>query len=215
MTRFYNELITCPNCKKKSSFKIYDSINSTLNPELKEDLMNLNLFNFKCPNCNNETDVFYRTLYHDMENNVMINFVPGSDDLDSEVQTFLSYQKEIDDRFENLMSNYRFRFVSELGQFVEKIQIFDAGYDDRIIESMKFIIMVCDSNESKIEYDFIVFDKVGLNRFQFYLIYNQEVIASMAFDESLYNQISEEFSLEPLDEYIIDEYWAYRKCTES
>jgi len=47
--------IQCPDCKKESSFTIWDSVNVDLDPELKQAVMDGSLFQFQCPFCSATT----------------------------------------------------------------------------------------------------------------------------------------------------------------
>ena len=43
--------ITCPKCGKKTSFLVWDSINTMKDPEMKEKVRNDEAFRFHCPEC--------------------------------------------------------------------------------------------------------------------------------------------------------------------
>ena len=60
------ETLKCPKCKTENKFHIYDSINVTLDPELKKKVLDGSLFKMKCAECGTETVINYDTLYHDM-----------------------------------------------------------------------------------------------------------------------------------------------------
>lgn len=51
MTKYHDVDITCPYCGRTGPFRIYDSINTVLDPELKEALFDFSLFTFTCPVC--------------------------------------------------------------------------------------------------------------------------------------------------------------------
>ena len=72
--------LKCPNCNKEFEFGTYDSINVTLNPDLKKDVLNGNIFKCRCPNCNEEGPLIYPFLYHDMEKHFMIHLANYNDD---------------------------------------------------------------------------------------------------------------------------------------
>ncbi len=62
----------CPKCNKKIPCVIYDSINVTLDPELKEKLLDTSLFHVTCPHCHKTFTHHYPFLYHDMEKKFMV-----------------------------------------------------------------------------------------------------------------------------------------------
>lgn len=51
MSKHMKEQITCPECGKKSDFLIWESINTTLDPEMKQAVRDGSAFMFKCPHC--------------------------------------------------------------------------------------------------------------------------------------------------------------------
>ncbi len=71
MTTYRHNSVCCPNCNTTSKYNKIDSINVTLNPELKEKMENLELFTWVCPNCGKKYIVQYPFLYHDMQRGIM------------------------------------------------------------------------------------------------------------------------------------------------
>ena len=51
MSKHYETTITCPKCGKEAPFRIWESINTTLDPEMKEKVKDRSAFLFTCPNC--------------------------------------------------------------------------------------------------------------------------------------------------------------------
>lgn len=62
----------CPKCGKEFEITVYESINTSLNPELREKVLDGSIFNFKCPHCGEVHNLPYPFLYHDMKNQTMI-----------------------------------------------------------------------------------------------------------------------------------------------
>ena len=63
-----NTKITCPKCNHESDYIVWYSINVTLNPEMKDKILDDTLFSWVCPHCGENYYVPYDFLYHDMEN---------------------------------------------------------------------------------------------------------------------------------------------------
>lgn len=63
--------LTCPQCGKEYPFIIWNSINTTLNPEMKEAVKDRSAFRFVCPDCGAKTYVDYDLLYHQMEDRII------------------------------------------------------------------------------------------------------------------------------------------------
>ena len=59
MTKLSTSDIACPNCNTLNNVEIYDSINVTLNPELKDRLLSGKLTSFKCVKCDCEAELEY------------------------------------------------------------------------------------------------------------------------------------------------------------
>lgn len=150
MTKKHKEKLTCPKCGRPFQVEIFDSINAQLNPELAEKLCSRDyhsLFETRCPKCGYEASLMYPVLFNDMDAEVMIQFDP---DYKHEMQNLMEFAREVDHinadmekhaRFQ-LKQTYRFRFVSDLNDFREKALIFRDGYDDRLIELVKVILLI-------------------------------------------------------------------------
>ena len=72
MSKNHNEMIKCPECQTEGDFKVWESINTSDAPELKELVRSSELFMWKCPKCGNDCIVFYPTYYHQPEDKVLI-----------------------------------------------------------------------------------------------------------------------------------------------
>ena len=55
MSKWEEVTIKCPNCGKVSKFKLWDSINTTLDPEMKQKVRDGSAFSFTCPHCGYQT----------------------------------------------------------------------------------------------------------------------------------------------------------------
>ena len=79
MSRHHMEKVTCPSCHHEGDFEVWDSINTVLDPEMKEKVLNQSIFLQTCPNCGETFRLNYPILYHQMEDLVMIYLVPESE----------------------------------------------------------------------------------------------------------------------------------------
>lgn len=79
MSRHHIEKVTCPSCHHEGDFELWDSINTALEPEMKEKVLNQSIFLYTCPSCGETFRLNYSTLYHQMEDLVMIYLVPESE----------------------------------------------------------------------------------------------------------------------------------------
>ena len=69
--------LTCPGCNAEGEFKYYASVNVTLDPDLRDKIMDGSLFRWTCPSCGKVFNVPYPFLYHDMTRGFMLMFDPG------------------------------------------------------------------------------------------------------------------------------------------
>ncbi len=133
--------VTCPECGTEGDFVLWQSVNTQLDPETKQKVLNGELFQFTCPKCGIVTNVSYDLVYHQMEDQLMIQV--ASTDEEARVATE-SFNNFLDDSFMPGFSlseqNYHFRIVRNLNQLREKIYIFDQGLDDRIVEILKVLM---------------------------------------------------------------------------
>jgi len=124
------EFVLCPHCDSSQDFKIYDSINVTLNPDFKEKLLNGELTTFKCENCGYSVETAYLLLYHDMDKKLMIYLDPNSELCEEQLEESSMLPSMLD-------PSYQFRIVTTRNELVEKILIFEYNLDDLPLELLK------------------------------------------------------------------------------
>ena len=170
MSRHHIEKVTCPSCHHEGDFELWDSINTALDPEMKEKVLNKSIFLYTCPSCGETFRLNYPTLYHQMEDLIMIYLVSESE-VEKTYEMFYGENALFDFRTEKYLS----RIVTSPNQLVEKIQIFDAGKDDRIMELVKLLATMaraqlgtlrgCDAHFSVIisEEDIKLYKRLGIH----------------------------------------------------
>lgn len=129
---------SCPDCGHKQPFTTWDSLNCSMDPEAKANLLNGKLLMFVCDRCTQAVMVNYPLLYHDPDRHLMI-WLRASNDSDP-----LPTAKEFP--FGGIARHYHLRVVPEGRILVEKIRIFDAELDDRLVELVK---VICRMNLAK------------------------------------------------------------------
>lgn len=197
--------ITCPKCGKKTSFLVWDSINTMENPEMKEKVRNDEAFRFHCLECGASALLNYNFLYHQQEDKVLIYVSADGGDT--------SDMAQILDQRGNAFDGYRKRIVRSYNAFKEKLLILDAGFDDRIVEIIKSSIwdnVEAHYKDKKIDEIYFATNDDGVHGFLFRSA--GEMVASMEFDESLYKAIYDS-AYERLDaatrnDLYIDRDWA-------
>lgn len=134
--------IKCPACGAEHEFEIWPRINTDLDPDLKKKVRNGELFRTVCPSCGQQIDVVYPCLYHQMKDKFMIYYAPGRQAMEEAAAAFREGLDEADGKrgFSAGEAGYRNRVVGSLYDLQEKIAIFDAGADDRVVEICKVLI---------------------------------------------------------------------------
>ena len=208
MSKISEETIKCPKCGKESKFVMWSSINTVLNPEMKKKLLTGEIFKFKCNKCGCEARINYSSLYHQMEDRIMIYYVQDKEDYESACNMFSG--EDMPEIFEDLMAEkYLYRIVTSPGELREKIIIFDNGLDDRVIGQAK---------EQGIKVKHIFFDVSGEGKYMF-IIFDENGETKMAsIEKELLEKIREEVLKDSPDiredRFDIDENWALEKIME-
>ena len=125
MATFSEISCTCAKCGGNSPIKVYSSVNTAENPELKEDIRNGRAFVWECPVCGTANVLNRPFLYTDPELKIIILLTGG---LNGEG---LSSSGEV--------RGYTTRQVASVGELIEKIKIFEAGLDDIAVEMCKYV----------------------------------------------------------------------------
>ncbi len=138
-------MITCPKCGHQSPFMIWRSINTMIDPAMKAAVRDLSAFRFTCTDCGNQAVINYGFLYHQMEDRIMVYYAETDEDAEEFRFSFKKerFPEEMQDFLEDfLRDNYLVRIVRSQNELREKLEIFDAGLDDRIIEIFKVILFI-------------------------------------------------------------------------
>lgn len=124
-------LAPCSKCGQQHKVKVYRSINTGENPELKEKVRDGSLFLWECPHCGQVNLARYETLYHDPSAKVMIWLIPEGEVSETQMQAITMHTKA--------MGGYTLRRVNDMGSLMEKVLVFDSGLDDVVLEMCKYV----------------------------------------------------------------------------
>ncbi len=145
MTKIESENIQCSNCKYNFSVDTYESINTEINPDLKEKLLNNEINKAVCPKCKQENKISIPVLYHDMQNQIMIYVLPFSGEgIPQKERTeliplFINKLKEFSQFIDDLEYTYDIVFsINELKESLKKIEANDC--DDKIKDITKKVL---------------------------------------------------------------------------
>lgn len=114
--------LSCPKCHHSFEIKGYEAINGSLDTALKKQLITGALFRHSCPACEAQFFTPYSLKYQDMEKAYAIILDTGNLDVEAEAAEVLE-----------LFPQYRIRVVKDMMDLLEKIHIFEANLNDKII----------------------------------------------------------------------------------
>lgn len=214
MSKHHLAEITCPKCKNQDEFMVWESINTMLDPGMKEKVRTGEAFDYVCPKCGEHTRVYYTTLYHQMEDRIMIQLNLG-DNIEQSIEMMKGIYRDaegkiIEDAFPFMEDEYKNnRVVLNEHDFREKLYILDAGLDDHIVELVKLFLRVSisqDSPELDIE-EFLFSEEDGNYCFAIRLADGKW--GSVPFDMGFYENIKEfyEKNGEDNESVLIDYDW--------
>ena len=130
--------IKCPNCGNPITINAYTSINVKLEPELREKVLSGKIFEYTCEHCYHHGHMGYPFLYHDPNNKFLIQY-SAPQDAQKHLETFKNNYKNVKNVIPNL-DEYRYRVVDQFALLGEKIEAFEHGLDDRILEITKILV---------------------------------------------------------------------------
>lgn len=128
--------LACPVCQTEVNRELSTAINTRIHPELKAELLAGRLLSFTCDDCGAKRQIETQMLYHDPENRLLFYLAPNFTNNQEEVMTFL---KEFRAKLPVSLDDYKLRIVLRAADLVEKVQLFDLGFDDQEIELVKLL----------------------------------------------------------------------------
>ena len=139
MSKISSKPITCPSCNYKGEFKMYESVNVSLDPSLREKVLSGKIFEWICPKCGENLSIRYNLLYHDMDKSFQVYYSP---------QNCSGINKMINDMLTKYPGMRKIcRTTDTLNGLIEKIYIFESGLNDIAIELSKVIMKYDKNNE--------------------------------------------------------------------
>lgn len=144
MSKCTTSEISCPECGNKQNFVTWQNIVADLDPELKEKVLNGELFLFTCEKCGKKFPITYPCLYHDMAKHLLVYLTNDLESIKEMNKALLDSPEtfEIQSR-----QGYIYRAVSTVNELAEKIMIHDMELDDRVIEIIKMLILFKSGND--------------------------------------------------------------------
>jgi len=142
MSRSKNYNITCPSCGLPQQVDLYEAVNVATDPQLKDALMHNWLNRVECPDCNTTFRVDMPLLYSDPQHNILIHWMPESDEMPREriLEEFDQTLDQINDIMPDDVAVPRVRLVLSRVDLVELIYLIEGGYNQRVVEYVKYSI---------------------------------------------------------------------------
>lgn len=178
----------CDSCHVTNQFDVIEYINAEKDGNLKEQLIQGKLFLKTCPKCGNENIVVNSMLYEDPERNFLVEMVPAGNQKEGNrlENTYLN------DSVKENIGAYKKRVVHEPNDLLEKIAIFDAGLDDRVIEIMKLSAAVSILDNQKITVSNMYFSPSEKD-WEFDVLVKNDFYGTVPFRQKLYDSIRDSY----------------------
>lgn len=125
----------CSACGRLHEIAVPGGINVAEKPELKARVKDGSLFVWECPDCGTANLARCQMLYHDPEQRLMVWLLPDGALPESRLE---AVEKALAAQVQEL-DGYVLRRVTDVGSLIEKVNIHDAGLDDRVIEMCKYV----------------------------------------------------------------------------
>lgn len=159
------ETIKCPACGDISELTVWQSITVSDSADIKADLLKGKVNMFVCPACGQKALFPSPILYTDTEKKLVISFSPQSSKA-AGVKVFEEIKKSSKNSGElKNYPDYNLRFVTTYNELLEKILIFDGGFNDKVIEVIKLLVLAQDSE--KMSQRTCIFGKADENELEF------------------------------------------------
>ena len=134
--------ISCPSCGTQQDVQLYDAINVEAEPELKDALMLNQLNRVECSDCDLSFRVDLPLLYNDPANNVLIHWVPETEEASREeiLEEFDRSMEQMNEMMPADTEMPKVRLVTSRVDLVELIFLIEAELNHRVVEYIKYSI---------------------------------------------------------------------------
>ncbi len=142
MSRSKKYNISCPSCGLQQEVELYEAVNVSTDPHLKDALMKNFLNRVECPDCAANFRVDMPLLYSDPEHNILIHWMPETEEYSREqiLEDFDQTLGEINEIMPDDVAVPRVCLVLSRVELVELIFMIEAGFNQRVVEYVKYSI---------------------------------------------------------------------------
>ena len=197
MTLLHKQFHVCPHCLNEEEVTIWDIIDISQDPDLREEVLQKRIQNFVCSSCQQEWIVAEPFLYHDPQQKLLFYYcpqfaellregMPEDQNLPAQIRAALPVE------WAQASSDYALRLVTDYNDLIEKIHVFDNDLDDRLMEVLKIAIRTRQLDETAQQaweqVHFLVHGDAGL----LFSVYNeQEDWQTFTLDDQAYTNAEE------------------------
>ncbi|HSR88487.1 MAG TPA: CpXC domain-containing protein, partial [Pontiella sp.] len=134
--------ISCPSCGLQQQVDLHEAVNVSNDPQLKDALMQNRLNRVECPDCGSVFRVDMPLLYSDPQQNILIHWVPESAGMPREqiLEEFDQTLEQMNEIMPDDVALPSVRLVLSRVELVELIFLIEAGYNQRVVEYVKYSI---------------------------------------------------------------------------
>ena len=148
MSQKKNYSIRCPKCAHEQQVELFEALNVTATPALREALMRNQLNAVSCAGCGFTFQVHKPLLYHDAQRNFMIYWLPvpeGAEEAGE--QQFAGVLLQLTAQATAGVPLPPVHLVFNRIELVERIFLLEAGLDERLIEYVKHMMYLNNSGK--------------------------------------------------------------------
>ncbi|KNZ40252.1 CpXC domain-containing protein [Acetobacterium bakii] len=131
----------CPECGAFFDTEAYEVINATLDLALRDEVIWGRIFDFTCPVCSHRFRSPYSMSYKEMEQEyiIFLDLGEAAEHSDEPTDENRLIENQIAEARE-FFPTYRIRVVHDMMDLIEKIHIFSAGLNDKIVTYLGYKI---------------------------------------------------------------------------
>lgn len=133
------QTIKCPKCGKDVEVELFDGLEMPYDNKYKDAILKNTFFKLHCDSCGITFPIAYRFTYNDMEQKYFIWLAPKMDEEEQKAIAAHNDRLKNDTVLKLAYNGYTHRIVRNDNELREKVLIFDNGFDDRYIETMKLM----------------------------------------------------------------------------
>ncbi|MDE7389750.1 MAG: CpXC domain-containing protein [Lachnospiraceae bacterium] len=205
--------VRCKKCGGETTAECWTSLDSNIDTDGRDRLLNGTLFTVACNKCGNEMNLCYPILYNDMKHRAMVWLVTKKEEIEKTALYFKESKVKIGKENQKISEDYRQRIVTDQNHLREKAIIFDNGLDDRIIELAKFAFAGMALGKCPGDKIADIFFAKNGDGFRFEIYTQKGNAMTGEFSKKMYDDFLSLYmksgrSLSVNNEYIIDQAWA-------